>query len=223
MQVPEGHRILQAEEILRSGDLFLNDEGAWETVPFGQVQILQKSDGFESEETKWNGPNWKATLAPCENFIRKRSDKKEIIVRSRTLAKEFFCDLPWACVSITTPGDGWPVLNKAKCMDVLQTQFYDAEFKRPEFEDKYFFGSEQANQILDFVNGVWNKIDLFMVHCQAGISRSPAIAAAIAKIKYGNDTEFFERYCPNSLVYSMLLRTATDRGEFNNESAGCCK
>jgi hypothetical protein len=54
------------------------------------------------------------------------------------------------------------------------------------------------------VNKVWDKIDLLMVHCLAGISRSAAVAAAIAKVKYNDDSLYFTRYKPNISVYSIL-------------------
>src|SRR5579885_121947 len=90
MQVPENHRILQEGEIIRAGDLFLNDEGAWEPVPHGNVKVTRKSDGFETEQLRWSGPEWKATNTTSGEpyFVRKMGDEKEIIVRSRTLARD---------------------------------------------------------------------------------------------------------------------------------------
>lgn len=71
------------------------------------------------------------------------------------------------------------------------------------------FRKEQAEEVLRFVHNHWEQIDQLLVHCEAGISRSPAIAAAISHIKLGpeSDTAYFTAYKPNLLVYRMLLET----------------
>jgi predicted protein tyrosine phosphatase len=47
------------------------------------------------------------------------------------------------------------------------------------------------------------------VHCDAGVSRSPAVAAALARVLKGDDAEYFAgRYRPNTRVYRMLLEHA---------------
>ena len=141
-----------------------------------------------------------------EKYIRKINEK--LLVLSRSEAGNFVCEKPWACISIgAEPGD-WPKINKVQQVDILQIAFYDTEFKR---EDVIYFTPIQANEILDFVDKVWDKIDLLMVHCQAGLSRSPGVAAAIARIKYGNDDFYFKNYMPNTLVYRTILNVAHER------------
>jgi predicted protein tyrosine phosphatase len=53
-----------------------------------------------------------------------------------------------------------------------------------------------------------------MVHCEAGTSRSPAVAAAISRIYYGDDGEFLlpHLYQPNMHVFRQKLETAEHRG-----------
>jgi predicted protein tyrosine phosphatase len=80
------------------------------------------------------------------------------------------------------------------------------------------FTEEQAVQVLDFVEKVWDKIDLLMVHCYAGFCRSPAIAAIISKIYYGDDLYFYQHYRPNSWVYRTIYQVAAERGDFNPRS-----
>ena len=70
------------------------------------------------------------------------------------------------------------------------------------------FNGELARQILEFVDRVWDEIEVLMIHCEAGISRSPAVAAAIAKLKYKDDAAYFRIYRPNTLVYLTLLQAA---------------
>ncbi len=79
----------------------------------------------------------------------------------------------------------------------------------------FLFDKSHANTILDFVKKNKNEIDLLFVHCEAGISRSPAVAAAISRIYFNDDAEWFKMYKPNDLVYKIILETAKERGEYN--------
>lgn len=55
-----------------------------------------------------------------------------------------------------------------------------------------------------------------MVRFYAGYSRSPAVAAAIAKAFGVDDEEYFSggRYCPNRHVYRTMLNEFAERGYF---------
>lgn len=67
------------------------------------------------------------------------------------------------------------------------------------------FNQEDAKQILTFVNENINKIEAIICHCDAGLSRSPAMAGALSKILINEDDYFFKNYYPNMLVYTTLL------------------
>ena len=56
-----------------------------------------------------------------------------------------------------------------------------------------------------------------MIHCDAGVSRSPAVAAALETIFYGRNDKWFEDCCPNVLVYRMILEVAKTKGLFSGE------
>ena len=128
---------------------------------------------------------------------------KKLLVLPRSAAQDFTYDKPWACISIgTEPGD-WPKINMCQRIDILQIAF--ADLSKPE-KDMILFNEKHAKQIWDFVDKVWDKIDVLMVHCMAGVCRSPAVAAAIAKVKYGDDFMYFDLYLPNSLVYTTMLK-----------------
>lgn len=64
---------------------------------------------------------------------------------------------------------------------------------------------EDAEKIKRFVEA--HKEDQIIVHCDAGISRSAGIAAALMKYYNGDDTPIFDnpRYCPNMLCYRTML------------------
>ena len=70
------------------------------------------------------------------------------------------------------------------------------------------FSSNRSNNSLIFIKKNFNKVDKFIVTCDAGYSRSAGIGAAISKYFYNNDMEYFNsngKYCPNMLCYKKLL------------------
>ena len=69
---------------------------------------------------------------------------------------------------------------------------------------------EQARQIVDFFRAWQGKVNLVVVNCAAGISRSSATAAALAVVAFQEDDFIFcnKKYHPNMLVYRMILKEA---------------
>jgi predicted protein tyrosine phosphatase len=65
----------------------------------------------------------------------------------------------------------------------------------------------QAREIAQFVLDFKDRVDLIIVHCGAGVSRSAGCAAAILKALNGSDDEIFgnEAYRPNMKVYRTVL------------------
>lgn len=112
-------------------------------------------------------------------------------------------------VSITTPGDPKPNANirtNEHTLGVLRLTFHDLDRVVPGFEADApkMFQPEQAKAILELVKA-YPEAQRFVVHCDAGMSRSPAVAAALSKILTGDDSYFFTRYHPNMLVYRRIL------------------
>src|SRR5947209_4967260 len=68
----------------------------------------------------------------------------------------------------------------------------------------------QANQIWAFLQKHQNDVGAVVVHCEAGVSRSPAVAAALCKGLGGNDRQFFRRYQPNMHVYRLMLEAGRE-------------
>jgi predicted protein tyrosine phosphatase len=138
----------------------------------------------------------------------------KLLVLGRSAATDFVSDKPWACISIgTEPGD-WPKLNKCQLVDLLQISFFDLDRIPDECtnEDKIvLFNEDHARRIWEFVESVWDRVDLILVHCLAGVSRSPAVAAAVAKIRYSSDDLYFKSYAPNMLVYRIMLKEYYER------------
>ena len=71
-----------------------------------------------------------------------------------------------------------------------------------------FFDLKMAKEIVDFVANfvTWENLELIVCQCDAGISRSAGIAAALAKCLNGDDKYYFKHFLPNSLVYSQIIK-----------------
>lgn len=65
---------------------------------------------------------------------------------------------------------------------------------------------EQAEHIVDFVRSHQERLQLVIVHCQAGISRSSAIALGLQLLLDNHiHTDFRDRYVPNLHVLRLIL------------------
>lgn len=150
---------------------------------------------------------------------------KDILVRSKKTAPEFICDQPWAAIQVATREGTWPELSQDNRQGVLQLFFPDYSFLTGNLEQAYpdlkgkLFDEKFAQRILDFVDALVDTHTL-LVHCEAGISRSSAIAAAIDKIYRGNDAKTWFRtkpYRPNILVYHTMIHLAKKQGRIPDE------
>jgi hypothetical protein len=133
---------------------------------------------------------------------------KEVFVRSKGHAAMFESDVPFAAISVSTEPGEWPVISETNRVGLLQLSFADRDVTNvtPEMiVEKNLFRPDQAKQILDFVSDNWDKAEVFLIHCEAGLCRSPAIAAAITKIAGGEDGYYFKHYSPNRYVYKTIL------------------
>ena len=136
-----------------------------------------------------------------------RTDKVGIEVRSITMARAFQCSVPWAAISIVSAVGGNPILSTENRVGLLNMAFEDIEFPRPTTPPELVFNKVMARQILDFVAEMYPKVECFLIHCHAGMSRSPAVAAAIEHIYHerGSDNYWFEHKTPNMMVYRGIL------------------
>jgi predicted protein tyrosine phosphatase len=137
---------------------------------------------------------------------------RQIVVLSAVEAEDFECEDRWACISIATTEDTFIRIRKRRRRALLQIAFADCCESLPGL---ILFDTDHAHDILDFVTQYWKRIDTLMVHCEAGISRSAAVAAAIARLKLRDESEFFEEpYIPNHFIYRTLLEVADGRGDY---------
>ncbi len=116
-------------------------------------------------------------------------------------------EVPYVVISITSHPDDVARLRANKlCLGVLRLSFPDAEAPSERFREGELFSSAHAVQIWAFVDQYRSDVVRVLIHCDAGVSRSSAVAAALARVLNGDDAEFFGgRYQPNMRVYRTLL------------------
>lgn len=144
----------------------------------------------------------------------------KLLVLCQSAVRDFTYDQPWACISIGTELGDWPKINKCQLVALLQVAFFDLDSIPEAYTGSteiVLFNEDHARQIWEFVESVWDRVELLVVHCLAGVSRSPAVAAAIAKVKYFDDSLYFQQYIPNSLVYRTMIEYIWKK---ENERAG---
>ncbi len=122
---------------------------------------------------------------------------------------------PHVIISISDPGSRKPrVRETGLCKGVLRLRFHDAEpvegFNLP--GEVRIMTSRHAKAIWRFILPRVTDISMVVVHCEQGMSRSPAVAAAICLGLGGlseDSTRFFEEFQPNQYVYRLVLAEAT--------------
>lgn len=118
-------------------------------------------------------------------------------------------EVPHLVVSISTPHE--PPANivpGVSSLGVLKLQFYDMDRIIEGYNDILkdgMFNVKHARLILDFVRSHPDTQQV-IVHCDGGLSRSPGVAAALAHIVNGDDSELFQRHSGlNRHVYRTIL------------------
>lgn len=128
--------------------------------------------------------------------------------------------LPHVIISIYSPPDAPAEVKKNEhTLDVLQLGFHDLDQEpgptyRKVYGEPVLFTEEMAKTIASFVAERYERIEAIIVHCDAGHSRSPAIAAALA-YRYNEHRQsqlYFKLKSPNRMVYRTLLGVLMDEG-----------
>ena len=90
--------------------------------------------------------------------------------------------------------------------DVLFLAFHDAEpsanFELP--SEVKLISPAEADEIRDFVRKHEPTVGSIVVHCEQGMSRSPAVAAAISDALGLDGRRFWQLYTPNTFVYHTV-------------------
>lgn len=87
---------------------------------------------------------------------------------------------------------------------------WDLDRELPSIKEGYFHPAH-AREVVQFVKQHMPVSAIFTA-CEAGISRSSAVAAALAKVLTWDDVRFFKQFHPNRRIYSMILAEAYKEG-----------
>lgn len=112
--------------------------------------------------------------------------------------------VPFALISLLSQEEkglyGLPDVDPRTCRDHLWVDVADV----PEgYEGAMTPG--QAREIAEFARGLAGNVRVLFIHCAAGHSRSPAVAAALSKAWTGDDGLFRAGRQPNEHVYELVL------------------
>ena len=139
-------------------------------------------------------------------------------------AQHFKPPQPWAIISISTRPTDFVPLETENRIGVLQLAFADINHDNVDIWDdtpadkKQFmlpFTDEQADLILRFMTSMQKQgAEMLLVHCEAGISRSPGVGAALCELSECNLSlkALYKLYYPNASVKSRILRRAKELG-----------
>ena len=135
-------------------------------------------------------------------------DTIQVISRKNAAAGKFDKSKPYFIISITDPGTGIVKFDETdkNFRGVFRQMFFDAEYVSA--QKPIIYTEEMAKKVVAIVKKLEaskEKINL-VIHCHAGLSRSPSTAAAISKYLGDNDKYFLIKFYPNYRVYDLLVK-----------------
>ncbi|MBC7751145.1 MAG: dual specificity protein phosphatase family protein [Candidatus Saccharibacteria bacterium] len=135
----------------------------------------------------------------------------KIICVSRTAAENTIGWDNWAVISINEPGNsngevklqrGWYAISRVN--------FHDTDLSQLSDESHILLDNMHALEIVDFAHAVAPHVEGIMVHCKAGISRSPAVAKWIAEtfiVPFNHNYGSYNKFVYNQLVAAAKVRS----------------
>jgi predicted protein tyrosine phosphatase len=137
----------------------------------------------------------------------RRTRIPEFVVLSREEAEHYEPRGREICISISDP-DASAARLSTRFAAVLRLNFNDVT-ERGEPSD-ILFAEEHAREIREFLDS-WPNVERVMVHCNAGVSRSPGVALGLCDQR-GWATAALERSHPgwNRLVRTVLASEGKD-------------
>ena len=136
-----------------------------------------------------------------------------IFSTSRAGAQAFAWREPFAVISITDPGSRPVIFARSTPVARCDLQFWDVVDGPNDV-----FNAAMARRAIAFVRRECGDATLLLVHCEAGISRSTAMAEALGRINDVAVRHHNALFCnPNPLVARILdeQACAPDEGESN--------
>jgi predicted protein tyrosine phosphatase len=119
--------------------------------------------------------------------------------------------VPHAFISIKTPKDGDAMIPVTEdTAGILRLAFDDIDPKQHYPDGFKFrlgdtpFDDAMASEVWKFIDDLPEECSVF-IHCDAGLSRSPGLAAGLSKVLNDDDAGYFENAYPNMLVYNTII------------------
>ncbi len=134
-----------------------------------------------------------------------------IVVGREEIEQGIVVRTAYVVISITDPGKRRPRIRRPSGFrDALFLQFHDAVPDGGVISsgEIVLMTTDHAAAIWAFVNRYRDTVGTIVVQCEQGMSRSPAVAAAISKELGGSEKPFFREYAPNQYIYDLLIATA---------------
>ena len=132
----------------------------------------------------------------------------QVMSRNCAIKYSYNIDMPTIIISINDIESSPAHFAKnSNIIDILTLFFNDEDYP-----GKNAITIEDANKIIHFVNKYMDKVEQVIVHCEAGVSRSAGVCAALLKILDGDDNAIFNngKYCPNMTCYRTVLNAYFD-------------
>ena len=159
---------------------------------------------------------------PPEKSGRTPIRRVPVVVHSRSSVRTAAPTVPYIVISITDPGMPQAELAQSdRLRGVLRLAFHDSgqEIDVPGLEGfrlsddaTVAMTRADADSIVGFVLDHVANCDIVLCQCEAGMSRSAGVAAALSQVLNRDDRFFFENYTPNLDVYRRVLEAAVRRG-----------
>lgn len=150
----------------------------------------------------------------------------QIKVFNREKIEKFETDMPHIVISVHDPDlQKVNLPNNPNRIAELYLAFHDFDTQHLNNTDKKkykLFTPDDAKSILTMVKLTLPYINTILINCEAGISRSSAIAASLSIVLGIPDTCYFDLkgpYLPNRLVYQTMLDTALEMGMVGGNNA----
>jgi len=158
---------------------------------------------------------------------------KIVAINKRMATDKVFIDgikIPFVAISIFSPGAPFYRLPETSfCKDVLYLEFHDINydgdvnsFYRVDMNDLIHFSEFLAKRIVDFVLRYKHDVNDILINCEAGMSRSVAVALAVSKILNGEDSDkyvesLYDKRFYNTLIYDTIINFYNKNTErYNN-------
>ena len=130
----------------------------------------------------------------CERYCKQNHSKTSIIISIKSswdnVMPDVFCD------------------EKNKVKAILSLSFDDVEKEDSINGQEFCMSFENGKKVADFINKWYNKVDIIIVHCDGGVSRSAGVCAAIMRVTEGDDWPIFDNRNkhPNMTCYLRTLK-----------------